>query len=98
MRRRWEDEGQQPHLGSHEVMVGPPSSITRMSCPPCIDGETPLLQPKWKWASRDESGHQHDEPGLGREPRSNERLRAGQARQSHVSHDVTSELTWSCES
>ena len=35
---------------------------------------------------------------LGASPRSDERLRAGQARQSHWSHDVTCKLTWSCES
>ena len=29
---------------------------------------------------------------------SDERLRAGRARQSHLSHDVTCELTWSSES
>ena len=34
----WEDEGQQPNLGGDEVMVAPPSSITRMSRPPCTDG------------------------------------------------------------
>ena len=35
---------------------------------------------------------------LGREPRSDERLRARRARQSHLIHDVTYKLTWSSES
>ena len=49
-------------------------------------------------ASRDESKHQLDEPGLGREPWSDQRLRAGSTWQSQMSHDVTWELTWNCES
>ena len=34
----WEDEGQQPNLGGDEVMVAPPSRITRMSRLPCTNG------------------------------------------------------------
>ena len=35
---------------------------------------------------------------LGASRGSDERLRAGRARRSHLSHDVTRKLTWSCES
>ena len=35
---------------------------------------------------------------LGASRGSDERLRAGRARRSHLSHEVTCELTWSCES
>ena len=34
----WEDEEQQPNFGGDEVMVAPPSNVTRMSRPPCTDG------------------------------------------------------------
>ena len=47
----------------------------------------PSHNSKWKWASRDESGHRRDKPELGRKPRSDERLRARRARQSHLSHN-----------
>ena len=36
--------------------------------------------------------------GLGASRGSDERLRAGRARRSHLSHEVICELTWSCES
>ena len=37
----------------------------------------PLPYPKWKWMNQDELGHRRDEPGLGRKPRRDERLRTG---------------------
>ena len=39
----WEDERRQASLGGDEVMVAPPSSITRMSRPPCMVASTMTL-------------------------------------------------------